>query len=88
MPMKIQGNRPGMLLPEIGQNGESLILDPLDPQMNHFRGKARAVKTVGQGKEAHRQEVGGRELARRPVRAGQLWDMEKNAVSPFHPQSL
>jgi hypothetical protein len=46
------------------------------------------VKTVGQGEEAHRQEVGGRESVRRPIRAGQLRDMEKNAVNTFHPLSL
>jgi hypothetical protein len=86
--MKIQGNHSGMLLPEIGHNGEGFILDPLDPEMNHLRGKTRAVKTVGQGEEAHRQEVGDREAVRRPIRAGQLRDMEKNAVNTFHPLSL
>jgi hypothetical protein len=84
VPVEVHRNDPGGLLPEIVDDGEIVIFDPLQTQVDDLGGNTMTVETIGQSEEPHGQEVNPDEMTDRPVIIGQFGDMEKDKIKATH----
>jgi hypothetical protein len=84
VPVEVHRDDPGGLLPEIFDDREIVIFNPLYSQVYNLSGKTMALEKVGQSEEPHGQEVDPDEMTDRPVIIGQFGDMEKNEIKVTH----
>jgi hypothetical protein len=84
VPVEVHRNDPGGLLPEIVDDREIVIFNPLYPQVDDLGGNTMTLEKVGQSEEPHGQEVDPDEMTDRPVIIGQFGDMEKNRIKAAH----
>jgi hypothetical protein len=84
VPVEVHRNDPGGLLPEIFDDREIVIFNPLYSQVYDLGGDAMTLEKVGQSEESHGQEVDPHKMTDRPVIIGHFRDMEKNKIKATH----
>jgi hypothetical protein len=84
VPVEVHRNDPGVLVPEIIDDGEMVIFNPFYSQVDDLSGNALTLEKVRQSEEPHGQEIDPDEMTDRPVIIGQLGDVEKNKIEATH----